>query len=232
MAATLKVLSAGAVKRGVAQVAANFGRASNTRVEVDFATAPQLRERVLGGEIVDVIVAPPAVMDVFEQHGKIVAGTRGTVGRSRVGVVMHQDAAAPEVSDTAAFTRALRNASAVVYNTASSGIYIEKLLDRLGLVNELAARIVQVQSGSAIMEAVAARAPGAVGLAQISEIMVMIDKGCAVKLVALLPGDIQNITRYDAAACAASAAPPAALALAQELASAAAKNIFAASGID
>ena len=228
----LKVLSAGAVKRGVAQVAANFGRASNTRVEVDFATAPQLRERVLSGEIVDVIVAPPAVMDVFEQHGRIVANTRGTVGRSRVGVVMHQDAVAPEVSDTAAFTRALRNASAVVYNTASSGIYIEKLLDRLGLVNELAARIVQVQSGSAIMEAVAARAPGAVGLAQISEIMVMIDKGCAVKLVAPLPGDIQNITRYDAAACAASASPPAALALAQELASAAAKKIFAASGID
>jgi molybdate transport system substrate-binding protein len=232
MAATLKVLSAGAVKRGVAQVAANFGRASSTRVEVDFATAPQLRERVLGGEIVDVIVAPPAVMDVFEQHGKIVASTRGTVGRSRVGVVMHQDAAAPEVSDTAAFTRALRSASAVVYNTASSGIYIGKLLDRLGLVNELAARIVQVQSGSAIMEAVAARAPGAVGLAQISEIMVMIDKGCAVKLVAPLPGDIQNITRYDAAACTASATPPAALALAQELASAAAKKSFAASGID
>jgi len=228
----LKIISAGAVKRGVATVAANFERAANDKVEVVFATAPKLRERVLAGETADVIVAPPAAMDVFEQHGKIAAGSRGHVGRSRVGVVMHKDAAAPDVSDTAAFTSALRNASAVVYNTASSGIYIEKLLDKLGLRNELAARSVQVQSGSAVMEAVAARPPGAVGLAQISEVMVLIDKGCAVKLVAPLPDEIQNITRYDAAASAGSANPQPALALARELASDAAKKIFIASGID
>jgi molybdate transport system substrate-binding protein len=228
----LKILSAGAVKQGVATVAANYARGTNDEIKIEFATAPKLRERVLAGEAADVIVAPPAAMDVFEQHGKIAAGSRGHVGRSRVGVVIHRDAAAPDVSDTAAFTSALRNASAVVYNTASSGIYIEKLLDKLGLKNELAARSVQVQSGSAIMEAVAARLPGAVGLAQISEVMVLIEKGCAVKLVAPLPDEIQNITRYDAAACAASANPQAARALAQELASDAAKKIFAAGGID
>jgi len=228
----LKILSAGAVKQGVATVAANYARATNDEIKIEFATAPKLRERVLAGETADVIVAPPAAMDVFEQHGKIAAGSRGHVGRSRVGVVIHRDAAAPDVSDTTAFTSALRSASAVVYNTASSGIYIEKLLDKLGLKNELAARSVQVQSGSAVMEAVAARPPGALGLAQISEVMVLIDKGCPVKLVAPLPDEIQNITRYDAAACSGSANPQAACALARELASDAAKKIFVASGID
>jgi molybdate transport system substrate-binding protein len=228
----LKVLSAGAVKRGVATVSANFGHTTNDKVDVEFATAPKLRERVLAGEIADVIVVPPAAMDVFAQQGKIVVGSRAHVGRSRVGVVMHRDAAAIDVSDTAAFRRALQGASAVVYNTASSGIYIEKLIDKLGLKNELAERIVQVQSGSAVMEAVAARPVGAVGLGQISEITVMIDKGCAVKLVSPLPDDIQNVTSYDVAVCAASANMHAATALARELASDAAKKIFAASGID
>ncbi len=81
------------------------------------------------------------------------------------------------------------------------------------------------------MEYVAAHPPSAIGLAQISEVMVMIGKGCAVKLAAPLPDEIQNVTSYDAAATAASAAQDAARALARELTSDAAKKIFAATGI-
>jgi hypothetical protein len=81
------------------------------------------------------------------------------------------------------------------------------------------------------METVAAQPPGAIGLAQISEVMVMIDKGCAVKLAAPLPDEIQNVTSYDAAATSASTAPDAARKLAANLTSDAARNIFAATGI-
>jgi molybdate transport system substrate-binding protein len=230
---SLKILSGGAVKRGVTAVAANFERTANEKIDIVFATAPQMRERVLvAGETADVIVTPPEMMDAFEQQGKIAAGTRAHVGRARVGVVMHKDAAVPDLSSTEAFMRVLRGASVVVYNTASSGIYIEKLLNKLGLKDELAARIVLVQTGAPIMETVAARGHGAVGLAQISEIMVMIDKGCAVKLAAPLPDAIQNITHYDAAASASSAHPEAARAPAHALTSDDAKKIFAATGID
>jgi ABC-type molybdate transport system substrate-binding protein len=81
------------------------------------------------------------------------------------------------------------------------------------------------------MRTVAENGPGAVGLAQISEVMVMIDKGCAVKLAAPLPDEIQNVTSYDAAATSASKAPEAARKLAASLASDAAKKVFAATGI-
>jgi len=230
---SLKILSGGAVKRGVTAMAANFERASSQKIEIAFATAPQMRERVLtAGETADVIVTTPDLMDMFEQQGKIAAGSRGHVGRARVGVVIHKDAVVPDLVNTAAFTRVLREASVVVYNAASSGIYIDKLLDRLGLKNELAARIVRVQTGAPIMETVAARGPGAVGLAQISEVMVMIDKGCAVQLAAPLPDEIQNITHYHAAVGSASANPQAAHALAHALVSDEAKKIFAATGID
>jgi ABC-type molybdate transport system substrate-binding protein len=69
-------------------------------------------------------------------------------------------------------------------------------------------------------------------MGQISEILVMIDKGCAVKLAAPLPDAIQNVTTYHVAAMAGSREPQAAAALARELASDEAKKIFAASGID
>ena len=227
----LKVLSGGAVKRGVAQVAREFERLTGTRVTVEFDTGPEIRKRVAAGETADVFIVPPALMDEFQKQGTIAPDSRGLVGRSRVGVVVHAQAAAPALGDTAAFKRALLGATAVVYNTASSGLYCAKLLERLGLAGELGSRVVVVDTGAAIIEAVASRPPGAIGLAQISEVMVMIDKGCAIRLAAPLPDEIQNMTSYDAAAATASKAQDVARELAASLTSDAARKIFAATGI-
>jgi molybdate transport system substrate-binding protein len=229
--AELKVLSAGAVKRGVTQVCKEFERASGTRVVVEFDSAPKLRKRIAAGETADVIVVPPAVMDEFGKNGRITGSSRGFVGRSRMGVVVHAGGKVPALADTAAFKRALLDASAVVYNRASSGIYTARLMEKLGLDRKLGDKITVVESGAAIMDAVAAKGPGAIGLAQISEILVMIDKGCAVKLAAPLPDEIQNVTSYDVAVLAASAAQDAARKLVASLSSAEAKKIFAATGI-
>ena len=229
--AELRIFSAGAVKRGVAQIAMEFERATGTRVKVEFDTAPKWRKRIGAGETADVIVVPPAVMDEFVKQGKIDAASRGFVGCSRVGVVVHAGAQAPALADTAAFKRALLAASAVVYNKASSGLYIARLMEKLGLDKELGSKIVIVDSGAAIMDAVAAKGPGAIGLAQISEVMVMIDKGCAVKLAGPLPEEIQNVTSYDAAAFAASGSRDAARKLAASLVSDSARKVFAATGI-
>ncbi len=238
---SLKVLSAGAVKGGVAQIAAAYTRASGCKVEVEFTQVPKLRQRILAGESADVLVATAGAMDAFAAAGKIVVASRALLGRSRVGVVVHQDAPAPDVADTAAFKRALLAASAVVHNDASSGVYLAALLEKLGLTAQLGDRIVVVNSGAAIITTVAQRGPGtggtngaagAIGLGQISEIRVMIDKGCAVKFVAPLPDAIQNVTTYYAAATAASALPAAATALVRALTADTAKPLFAATGID
>jgi molybdate transport system substrate-binding protein len=225
----LKVLSAGAVKSGVAQVAVEFERATGTKVTVEFSTAPEMRQRVAAGETADVFVVPPTVMDEFQQQGRIAAESRGLLGRSRMGVVVHARAKTPDLSSTAAFKKALQSGTEVVYNKASSGQYSAKLMEKLGLADELGSRIVVVDTGAAIMEYVAAHS-GAVGLAQISEVMVMIDKGCPVRLAAPLPDEIQNVTTYDAAAT--TGAPEAARDLARHLTSDSAKKVFAATGIN
>lgn len=226
---TLKILSAGAVKRGVARVAAAFEQDTGTKVEIDFTPVPEVRQRVAAGEAADVLVATPAVMDELAAQHKIDPATRGFLGRSRMGVVIHADAPVPAITDTATFTRLLLAASHVVRNQASSGIYSEKLLDKLGLTTQLGAKIVVVKTGSGIMEYVADHPTQAVGLAQISELMVMMDKGCKVKLAAPLPDEIQNMTSYDAAATPGASA--AAAELARRLAAPEAKKIFAETGI-
>src|SRR5262245_38172440 len=102
MASTLKILSAGAVKGGVAKIAADFERATGHKVEAEFTQVPKLRKRIVDGEHADVVVATGAAMDEFATAGKIVPATRALLGRSRVGVLVHKDAPAPDVSDTEA----------------------------------------------------------------------------------------------------------------------------------
>lgn len=225
---TLKVLSAGAVKRGVARVVAAFEKDAGHKVEIEFTPVPEVRRRMAAGEKADLVVASPAVMDDLAALGRIDAASRGFLGRSRVGVVIHADAPQPSIPDAAAVKALLLGASHVVRNEGSSGVYAEKLFEKMGLA-AAGANIVVVKTGSDIMRCVADHPPRAVGLAQISELMVMIDKGCAVRLAAPLPDEIQNMTHYDAAAI--TGAPAAAAELARRLASDEAKKIFAETGI-
>jgi len=225
----LKLLSAGAVKRGVTRVVAAFETESGQAVDIEFSQVPVLRRRLADGECPDVVVATPAVLDEAQGRGQIDSASRGFVGRSRVGIVVHADAPDCTVADVPAFKAMLMAASHVVRNDASSGLYIEKLLDRLDLTAAIGGRLVVVTSGAAIMQFVADHPPAAVGLAQISELMVMMEKGCRVRLAAPLPDEIQNLTHYDVAAVRGAAA--AATALAQRLASPEAKKIFAETGI-
>jgi molybdate transport system substrate-binding protein len=225
---TLKVLSAGAVKRGVTRVAAAFENDSGHKVEIEFTPVPEVRRRMAAGETADLVVASPAVLDELAALGRIDAASRSFLGRSRVGVVIHTDAPQPSLADTAAVKALLLGASHVVRNEGSSGVYAEKLFGKLGLA-AAGANIVVVKTGSDIMRYVADHPSRAVGLAQISELMVMIDKGCAVRLAAPLPDEIQNMTHYDAAAI--TGAPAAAAELARRLVSAEAKKIFAETGI-
>jgi len=229
---TLKILGAGPVKRGVSKLAAEFEKKTGHRVTVEFVGAPSVSERVLAGESIDVAVVPQAAMDEFEKQARIVAGTRGLMGRSRMGIVVRKGAPLPDISSTDAFKRAMFDAEAIVCNVASSGVYMVKLLEKLGLGEATRDRILKLPDTVKVMEHVAATSTRAVGVGQLAEISELADKGLAIALVAPLPDAIQNVTAYNAAVTAASNEQEAAGALARYLAAPEAKAVFAATGID
>lgn len=231
--ATLQVLSAGAVKEGVARLAGEFQRQTGSEVKIEFATAPKVRERVLAGEAVDVVIATPAAMDEFEKQGKIVAESRATIGRSRVAVVVRKGVAPPDIASAAAFKQALLGADALVSNQASSGIYVEKLLEKLGIAAQIQPKMVRLANGAAVMRRIAeGTARCELGVGQLSEILNQINKGTAVTLAGTLPDEIQSYTTYIAAMAAGSAARESARALIRQLTGPAARSAFAATGID
>jgi molybdate transport system substrate-binding protein len=227
--ATLKILGAGPVKRGITQLAAQFEKDTSHRVSVEFTGAPTVRERVLAGETVDVAVVPQSAMEEFVAQGKVAAETRMTVGRSRMGLAMRKGAPPPDLATVESFKRAIAAADAVVVNVASSGNYIVKLLDKLGFAAGKAAKLPDTVK---VMDHVASSAQNLLGAGQLPEIRELVDKGVAVVLAGPLPDELQSITGYDAAVTAASGNAAAASEFTKFLATPAARAAMATTGID
>ncbi len=228
----LRILSAGAVKTGASARAEDFGHQRGMGVEITFATAPKLRTQVESGHGgADVIIAPVAAMTAFADQGLIVAGSAHGIGSVKAAVVVWDGAPMPDISTSQAFKAAVLGADSLVYNQASSGLYIEQLMERLGIAAELAAKTKRTPTGGAVMELLAAnRNPGEIGFGQITEIRVYDAMGT--KLVGPLPTEIGNITTYAAGVAAASGQPDLAADLVGHLTSDEAREVFFKTGVE
>ncbi len=228
-AAQVRVLSAGAVEPGLRPVLAAFEAASGHRVTLSFASAPQIRERVVGGAAFDVVIAPPGVLDDLQASARIPGDSaqRVGIGRVGIGVAVRPGEPLPDISSTEAFKRTLREAESVVYNRASTGLYLETLLKRLGL--DLQAKSTRYPDGASVMAHVLRGRGREVGLGATTEILLLRDQG--LQFVGPLPAELQSFTSYVAASSAAPDTSGAAPALLRHLASPAARAAFVAAGI-
>lgn len=226
---TLKVLGAGPVKRGVSQVAADFEKRTGYKVTVEFAGAPGVKYRILGGEVVDVAVVPQGTMNDFEKAGKTLADARGLLGRSRIGLVKKKGAAAVDMSTVDAFKASMLGADEIVCNVANSGNYVADLVVKLGVD---ASKIIKQGDTVKVMDYVVASGKRAYGVGQLAEISELADKGVAIELAAPLPDAIQSATAYEAAVATASSSQAGAREFVAALTSAAGLMVMASTGID
>ncbi len=199
--ANIQILSAGAPKTGVGRCAEVFQQASGIPVTYRFATATVLRKTV-GGAAADaqVVVAPLEPLAEFEAAAHVLAGSAVVLGGIAAGVVVRADAPDPDISSAGALTAAILGAELVVYNEGSSGLYIATLMERLGIAGAVAARMVRVGNGAAVMTKLVELAPAsAIGFGQVTEISLHAEAGVGVRLVGPLPEVVGNVTTYGAA---------------------------------
>ena len=225
----LTILSAGAVKPGLTKVIDAFRHESNYEVRVSFATAPAILKKIGGGEPVDLVVAPPKVLDELANTGKFPGADRITVGRIGVGVMVRDGAPLPAISTVDEFKSALINAESLVYNQASTGIYLEALFDRLGIGAALQARSSRYPDFAAVLEHVRRGNGREIGLGATTVIIESSNQG--VQFAGPLPEPIQNYTAYAAATIAVGGAKQAAQQFMRYLSSTAARSLLSAAGI-
>ena len=185
-AAEIKVVSGGAFKQVLNALAAQYRKETGNKLDIAYRTVGQHLALIRGGkEDFDVAILTPAAIDDLAKDGKVVAGTRADLAKTGVGVMVKAGAPAPDISTVDAFKRALLAAKSVAFIDpkagGSSGIYVEGLLRRLGIADQINAKAVLVHGG-AVADHVA-NGEAEIGIHQISEILPV----AGVKLVGPLP---------------------------------------------
>jgi molybdate transport system substrate-binding protein len=117
-----------------------------------------------------------------------------------------------------------------VYNRASTGVYFERLLERLGIAEEMRGKTVQYADGLGVLEHVLKGKGREIGIGAVTEIKVYQPKG--LKLVGPLPADLQNYTSYMAGVATAARSPAGALAFIGFVLTPSAKQQLVATGIE
>ena len=193
-AAEIKVLTTGAFKAVVVALVPEFEKATGHKVVVDNGTVGQLQQRVDGGETFDVLVLSPKGIEDYIKSGKIAPGSNANLAKVGVGVMVKEGAPKPDISSVETFKQALLKAKSVGYidpaSGGSSGIYVEGLLDKLGIADQVKPKA-KLQKGGHVSDLVKA-GEAEIGIHQISEILGQ----PGVTLVGPLPKEIQNYTTY------------------------------------
>lgn len=227
-AATLTVLSTGAVEPGVRAAAEEFQRATGHEIRITVQTAPEVKQRLEAREVWDLAIATPATIEEQTKAGVLVNGAV-TLGRVGVGLAVRQGATPPAMATVDDVKRAVLAAERVILSRGSTGVYAESLLRTLGLFEQVAPRLVREDRGSEAMRRLARSTGRAIAFGALTEIASARDEGVA--LVGPLPSELQNYTTYVAARMQRAQTPDVAAAFLEFLKSPASVAHFQAHGI-
>ena len=229
-AAELKVLTAGAYDQVFQALLPEFEKQTGHTVKSEKAPAGTLKKRIESGEAFDIAIITPAVIEGLIKDGKLDAQSYAKVATVGVGVGVREGAPKPDISSVEGFKHALIAAKAVAYTDpatgATSGTYVDNLLVRLGIADQVRPKA-KLKRGGHAGEFVASGEADIV-VQQASEIIPV--KG--VVLVGPLPAEIQNTTTYAAAVSSRSNQQAAAQALINALTSPTAVAVLEAKGME
>jgi molybdate transport system substrate-binding protein len=121
----------------------------------------------------------------------------------------------------------VRNAKTLSYSTGPSGVYLEKMFARWGILEDIRSRIVVPPPGIPVASLVASGA-AELGFQQTSELL----NRPGIEVIGPLPAAIQTVTIFSGGISAVCARPEAARALLRYMASAAASAVKQRYGLD
>ena len=197
-AAEVKILCANGMQTVMEDLGPKFERATGHRLNMVFASGGAVTKRASEGEPVDVVIAPQPGVDALVKAGKVPQENVFELARTGISVAVRKGSAKPDISSPEALKRTLLSARSITYldpkDGGASGVHFAKVLDRLGIAEEMKGKTILARKADDVGGMVA-RGEVEIGVLQFQ----LLFFAAGVEIVGPLPGDLQNPTVFAAA---------------------------------
>ncbi len=230
-AAEINVYSTIGMRGALEQLVPLFQNQSGQTLALTLGTAAMLTKRIEAGEPADVAILTRDKVDTLSKQGKIAPATDVTLAQSSIAIAVKIGAAKPDISTADAFKQALLQAKSIAYSNptsgGASGVYFAKLLERLGIADQMRAKTKHPPAGG---NSAGLLVSGEAELAVQQKPELMSVPG--VDIVGLLPADLNKVTAFAAGVTTDSKNADVAKALIKFLQSPDAIKVLKTSGFD
>ncbi len=192
-------ISSMATRQVLAELADAYTQQSAQPVAIESVGGVDAVRRVQEGEAFDFVVLAADAIEKLAARGRVDPAGRIDLARSGVAIAVAAGAPRPDIASESAIRDAVLRARTIGYSTGPSGAHLVRLFERWGIADAIASRIVQAPPGVPVGTLVA-RGDVELGFQQLSELMHL----PGLDVVGPLPAEIQVITVFSAAVCAAS----------------------------
>jgi molybdate transport system substrate-binding protein len=225
------VFVGGAMTKPATEVGVAFDSATDNITVIESDTTGELQKRLAAGEKADLVIVTAPAMEMLQQQNLVIASSRVDLALALIGVGIHPEGAAPDLSTAETFKAALLGAKSVAYVSpaagGTSGTYFEGLLETMGIADQMKSKIVYQTQGSEVAQAVAS-GEAEFGITFVSELLP--NKGLIV--AGTFPDAIQLPTIYAVAVVTASPNKDGAQALLDMLAGATGRDALINIGLE
>lgn len=204
---TLRILGGGATHGFVETARAAFESASGHRIDGTFGAVGAMRDKLLAGEAIDVMILSRTLIEDLARDGHLVTASMTDIARVGTSIAVRAGDAVPNVGDRTSLRTALFGADEIHFpdpELATAGIHFAKVMRDLGLSEVGADRLRPAPNGATAMRALAhSTASRPIGCTQETEIRAT----PGVTLVGSLPPGCELLTVYTAAVTTTAQAP-------------------------
>jgi molybdate transport system substrate-binding protein len=191
---SLHVVASNGVRAVIEELFPKAEAAVGRKLSVEYNSTTGLKQKIDAGQTFDVAILTSEGVDDLIKAGKIAARTRTDFARCGVGVGIRAGAPKPDIRTSEALKQTLLKAKSITYaEDGASRAYVNKMLDRFGIAEEIG-RKTAMEQGSTRATARVASGRSDIVLTLVSEIL----PAPGVLLVGPLPADVQGYVTFTA----------------------------------
>lgn len=188
-----------AVRHVLTDLADAYARKVHQPVSIVAVGGVDAARRVRAGEVFDFVTLAADAIDALANTGRVDPASRVDFARSDMAIAVRAGTPRPAAATEAAVRDAVMRAPRIGYSTGPSGTMLTRMLDRWGIANMVAPRLVQAPPGTPVATLLA-RGDVELGFQQLSELVNV----AGIDVAGVLPPEMGVTTLFRTAICGAS----------------------------